>query len=183
METSRFYENGEITGQEKKRKTGEKPEAIVSYSNGLPVEERKDRDGDGKMDVFITFDSKGLVSESREVDKKGEAVRIDSFRSGKPVKSVYDPDGDGFLDSVCTYENGHLALQTKDENKDNKPDTWIYFDAQGRKNRIEADTRFSGAVDYRVLFRNGEKWKRKGTKTETGILKHLKNSMFRGGTW
>lgn len=159
METARFYENGEIVRQEKTGKTGGKPETITFYSRGVPREERKDTDRDGSMDIFLVFDEKGRARESREVNKKGELVRLRTFRDGKPdYKEYYTRNGKierseefelktGRLITAWFYDKTENPVRaTQDANGDGRMDTVFHYN-KGHLVQITEDGNKDGKPD------------------------------------
>jgi hypothetical protein len=67
-----------------------------------------------------------------------------------------DINGDGKPDIVRVMSGGREVCRMIDFNHDGLPDTWMYFDEQGRLRRRESDFDRDGRIDEVATFVNGE---------------------------
>ena len=96
---------------------------LVGEGKERVVRKERDLNGDGRVDVWETYDDEGNVA-----------------------KQAYDLDFDGKPDLVITYEKGQLVRKERDSKGTGKVDTWEYWE-DGKLDRIGVDTDGDGVVD------------------------------------
>ncbi len=78
-----------------------------TYRGNRPVSSTADRNGDGNVDEWQTFDLEGVASEtSSDNDFDGTPDCWFTYRHGNVVTARCDLDSDGRVDWTATYENG-----------------------------------------------------------------------------
>jgi hypothetical protein len=90
---------------------------VVRYRDRLRVSAEEDRDRDGRLDSWTTYqdvDGAELVDRiERDTDGSGEADLFETYVAidGKAVlvRREEDKDGDGSIDITSIYENGRLV--------------------------------------------------------------------------
>jgi hypothetical protein len=80
-----------------------------------------------------------------------EPCDVDSSKAQK-----IDTNGDGKPDVVHVMSDAREVCRMIDFNHDGVPDTWMYFDEQGRLRRRESDFDRDGKIDEVAIFVNGE---------------------------
>jgi antitoxin component YwqK of YwqJK toxin-antitoxin module len=151
-----------------------------TFRNDLPLEQKSDGDGDGRIERIVDFDDKGQPSISRhDLDADGtfETVRYyadgeiirqetdgnadrtpDTFlyyKNAQPDYQKKDSNYDGRFDVATWYAAGQPARQEKDTNFDDKPDVFVVFDTSGQPQKIREDTRYTGQIDRIRYYRHG----------------------------
>ncbi len=102
--------------------------AILSTAQAGPgsIEKTADRDGDGKIDTWTTYDLKGNAT----------GVAIDKHKDGKPDYWKY-------------YRRGKIYKREWDRNFDGKPDLRVLED-NGRVIETQYDDNFDGKFERTV---------------------------------
>jgi hypothetical protein len=94
-----------------------KPDLIVVYVNRKRTHSEEDRDHDGRMDTWTTFQVVGndeiVVRVERDTKGRGKADLFETFtpKAGKPelAKREEDMNGDGKIDVVSIFQGGKLV--------------------------------------------------------------------------
>ncbi len=125
------------------------------FKDGLPVRLERDKNGDGKPDIWIFYEN-GKPARS-EVDRNGDG-KPDYFRymdkEGLTEKEAGDQNYDGTLDVWVTYDKGVKAKMEVDKNFDGKIDGIFEYDRMGNLVSAQMDTDFNGSFDKVVSPQN-----------------------------
>jgi hypothetical protein len=68
---------------------------------------------------------------------------------------AYDNNGDAVPDNFMVYQNSRCIEQSFDRNFDGKPDSWDYYDADGKRKEVLSDDNFDGRIDGAWRYTNG----------------------------
>jgi len=107
----------------------------------------KDRNSDGKPDIWIYYNEKGehIKSEAdRNFDGKVDYTRY--LAKVKIDREEGDIDFDGAIDTWVYYSDGMKVRGERDTNRDGKPDIFIYYEAD-KIAGLEKDIDFDGKID------------------------------------
>jgi hypothetical protein len=150
------------------------PEQIryVDLQSGRMVRKEQDRDYDGRIDTWQTYDGNAVAARqldenddgrpdvweayaggrmtSREVDRDHDGNRdaFYAYEGGSLVEERHDTDGDGRIDLVVTYRDRVRVRSEEDSSKDGRMDTWTTYQVVGGNeiiSRIERDKNASGS--------------------------------------
>ena len=122
-----------------------------TYQGGVVQETSRDNDGDGRADEWLLFGTGGLAT-LREVDRDSDGTK-DAFyvyRGGALIEERHDADGDGRPDRILRYTDGQLRVAEEDTTGDGQADTWTHYKVFARQeivDRIEKDTAGDGKPD------------------------------------
>ena len=123
-----------------------------TYRNDLPVEQKTDGDGDGRIERVVLFDEKGQPHLSRhDMDANGTFETVRHYVAGEITRQEKDSNGDGAFDIVLTFENAEPALQKRDTNHDGRFDVTTWY-ASGQPHKEEKDTNFDDTADVFITF-------------------------------
>ena len=153
----------------------------MTYASGKKIEQREDRNFDGKDDVITSFDSAGQPAQVKEdSDGDGSFDTTTVFQAGEKVRTEKDRNHDGKPDLVATYSGGRIVrqeedadfdgnidrrsaagekgtqVQEADTNGDGRIDTWITTDASGAVVKKEEDRSGDGKPDLVAYFEGGK---------------------------
>jgi hypothetical protein len=122
-----------------------------SYESGVLVEIQRDNNEDSEADEWQRYGPDGRMA-AREVDRNYDGVRdaFFVFQGGSLVEERHDGNSDGSLDRIVRYEQREIVSTDEDRNQDGRMDTWTYFETIGRKEvivRIEKDSSGDGEPD------------------------------------
>ena len=86
-----------------------------------PSIKTRDRDGDGTIDTWTTYDSNGnAIVSAIDQHKDGKPDYWKYYRNGKITKREWDRNFDGKPDLRVLEENGHVIMTQYDNNFDGK---------------------------------------------------------------
>jgi antitoxin component YwqK of YwqJK toxin-antitoxin module len=122
-----------------------------SYESGVLVEIRRDNNEDGEVDEWQRYGPDGRMA-AREVDRDYDGGRDAFFvyEGGSLIEERHDGDSDGSVDRIVRYQQRAIVSSEEDRNRDGRTDTWTYFETIGDKEvivRIEKDTSGDGKPD------------------------------------
>jgi hypothetical protein len=127
-----------------------------SFEGGVLVARELDENGDGKPDAWERYANGRMTS--REVDRDGDGVR-DAFylyAGDALVEERHDTRGSGHIDRIVHYAGGHLTRTEEDRDGNGAMDTWSTYglDARGVEVvvRVERDTTGDGKPDVLETF-------------------------------
>ncbi len=145
-----FLENGTPVEQHKDTNADGRVDMLTRYKKGRPASMDKDINLDGTYDYFAIFDDCGRMEKSREdTDFNGTMDRKRHYRAGELVKTLNDGDGDGFFETCIHIKKGRVTQTLMDKNKDGTPDLKITHGKEGKPVLSLADTDFNGFFETR----------------------------------
>jgi hypothetical protein len=133
-----------------------KPEEVryIDADSGLILRSELDRDFDGTLDAWITYEN-GTPA-IQVLDENGDGTRDtwERYRDGSLLAKTTDSDADGVKDVFYRYDGTELVQKLSDQNNDAAIDRIETFAGRHRKS-IEEDRSMSGQMDtwttYRVI--------------------------------
>jgi hypothetical protein len=133
--------------------TGTRP-----VKSGQAVEER-DRNGDGKTDIWRYSKDGILVRSEVDSDYDGKVDYWAYYKNGKTERQEIDRNNDGRKDAWAYFEDGVKVRQEVDSNHDGKVDTWFYYKLGklcGRAVDIDFDGKIDEALGEVPINKDGE---------------------------
>lgn len=132
------------------------PEEVryLDPSSGLLLRAELDRDFDGALDTWITYENGALTT--RVLDENGDESgdAWERYRDGSLVAKTVDADHDGVKDVFYRYDDAELVEKLRDVNNDGTIDRVETF-AGRHRTRIVEDRSLNGRMDtwttYRVI--------------------------------
>jgi hypothetical protein len=126
-----------------------------TYERGLMVFRALDEDGNGKPDSWERYDDQRMVR--REIDRDADGVKDAFFKyvGDSLVEQRHDADNDGRIDLVVFYESRRRVRSEEDRDRNGKMDTWTTFTmVNGVEviSRIERDSKDRGKPDVFETF-------------------------------
>jgi len=124
------------------------PEQIryVDKATGLMIRKEADRDYDGKLDTWQTYDGNSLDQRTLDTNNDGRVDTWERYSEGRMIERVIDRNGNGGKDAFYTFSNGFLAEERHDRNDDGQLDLIVTY--QGRyKARSREDRSGDGHFD------------------------------------
>ncbi len=120
---------------------------VVAEGQEKVVRKERDLNGDGKVDVWETYDDEGNVAkQAYDLDFDGKPDLVITSEKGQLVKKEYAPGFDGMARTTAFYENGKLVRKERDTRGAGKVDTWEYWEG-GELDRVGVDLDGDGQVD------------------------------------
>lgn len=88
---------------------------VREYRSGGSLQRSEmDLDGDGKVDVWTTYDNAGhIASEMMDGDFDGNVDVVDTYSNGQRVQTDIDIDYDGRIDVTWTFTDGQRTSQKR----------------------------------------------------------------------
>jgi hypothetical protein len=116
-------------------------------TEGPPVGEAQDVNGDGKPDAWTDSDADGTIRQlTYDLDYDGRPDVVLQFAGGELVRKELAFRVAGVPATWTLYERGELVRKERDVNGDGRPDYWELFE-EGKLRRIEIDEDGDGDVD------------------------------------
>lgn len=138
-----------------------RPEEILYFKPyvGTLLHRNRDRDLDGRMDSWLSYQAGDLVR--RDLDESGDGRwdQREHYAEGALVRRDVDRDLDGVVDARLLYRDGWLAEQLFDPNNDDVVDVRVIYDRDGIRERHH-DVDGDGRVDV-ISFYEGGKLRRR----------------------
>ncbi len=142
------FENGMPSEQQKDTNFDGRFDVISQFEKGTIKSRKKDRNYNHKWDFYSTFDNDGLLLKTREdTTNNGKIDRIRLFRAGEPYRVETDTDGNGFFETVSLLENQKVVKNLIDKNQDGIVDVEIFFNDSQEKERLISDFDLDGKKD------------------------------------
>lgn len=124
-----------------------KPDEWKIYRGDQLVRMERDRDKNGKPEVWIFFEPYTIPAKEGEKETQP--------RTGtRPVRSEVDRDGNGTPDMVRFMKEGKADREQADLSLDGKPDAWIYY-KEGVKELMIMDKNHDGRPDAWFYYEPG----------------------------
>jgi hypothetical protein len=129
-----------------------RPDHFFVYRNGSIVSAEADRDGDGRIDAWGTFDSEGRnLHDELDQNFDGRPDAWYSYRDGEVHGSQADADFDGRPDWFSTYVHG-IPVRTDCRPGDSAIVIRRYLLVAGDLREELVDENRDGAFDYKILY-------------------------------
>ena len=115
-----------------------------------------DRDGDGRIDLWIYRQDGEIVRKVLDQDFDGQpdtTLRYDP-KTHQLARVEEDDDHDGITDGWTDYRDGKIARRRADADRDGLADTWTFY-RDGEIHRHEQDTNGDGFRDRVGFYDNG----------------------------
>lgn len=129
-----------------------RPDHIYIYEMGMLRRGEVDRNGDGRMDAWMTYDEEGR--ELRDESDQNFDGRPDAwwfYREGEAVASEHDTDFDGRPDWFGTFEHGLMVRQDcRPGDSDIVVRRYLLTHEIYREEQVDEDR--DGKFDYRILY-------------------------------
>jgi hypothetical protein len=130
-------------------------DAWQTYEDGQLVSRVLDDDNDGRPDTWEEY-AQGRMT-SRAIDRDGDGVKDAFYRYliDSLVEETHDTDNDGRIDLRIVYKNRQRTRAEEDSDRDGRMDTWTtYRMANGSEvvARIERDSKGRGKPDVFETF-------------------------------
>ena len=125
-----------------------KPEQIryVDKDTGEMIRKESDRDYDGAMDTWQSYEGNALNERTLDTNNDGHVDTWERYWGGRMVERVIDRNGDGGKDAFYTFSDGSLVEERHDHNDDGQSDLIVTY--QGRKKiRSREDRSRDGQID------------------------------------
>jgi len=132
------------------------PEEVryIDTNSGLILRAELDRDFDGTLDAWITYENGTPAIQLLDEDGDGRGDAWESYRDGILLAKTVDTDQDGVKDVFYRYDDAELIEKLRDTNNDGTIDRVETFAGRHRK-RIQEDRSLNGQMDtwttYRVI--------------------------------
>jgi hypothetical protein len=125
-----------------------KPEEVryVDEKTRQLVRVEEDRDYDGRIDVWSSFEGGALVA--REIDENGDGKpdAWERYASGRMTSREVDRDGNGVRDAFYVYQGDALAEERHDTKGSGHVDRIVHYSGR-RLTQTEEDRDGNGAMD------------------------------------
>ena len=152
-EEVRYYDDatGRILHKEEDKNYDGTIDTWSSYESGVLVEIQKDNNEDGEADEWQRYGPDGRMA-AREVDRdyNGGKDAFFVYEGGSLSEERHDGNSDGSVDRIVRYQQRAIVSTEEDRNQDGRMDTWTSFETVGGKEmivRIEKDTTGDGKPD------------------------------------
>jgi hypothetical protein len=121
-----------------------------------PADGIVDRDGDGRVDLWIYREQGRIVRRVLDEDFDGHAERtlIHDPETGEVARVEEDANQDGVVDAWTEYQDGAILRRRADSDQDGAVDTWTFY-RDGRIARHEQDATGDGFRDRVGFYRDG----------------------------
>ena len=107
FDTRHEFEEGHVARSTRDTDADDRVNVWQTYRNDLPVEQKTDADGDGRIERVVLFDE-----------------------NGQPRLSRHDLDDSGSFETVRHYVVGEISRQEKDSNDDSRVDILLMFETR-----------------------------------------------------
>ena len=100
----------------------------VYYFDEKPERAERDRDFDGRFDLWIFYNEDGSVGrQEQDTTGDGEVDRWVAFRDNLPATQLEDRNADGKADATLYYVGGEPDKLDEDSNFDGRADRWVTY--------------------------------------------------------
>ncbi len=128
-----------------------KPDHFFTYRNGRNVSATVDRNYDGRIDEWDTYNSEGVIARVELDDNfDGKPDAWITYKYAAPVMAKRDTDFNGLVDCIDTYENGIVVLSESAPNE-SSPVVRRYLYVNGVLREEWVDENRDGIFDYKIL--------------------------------
>jgi len=157
-----FDSSGQYVRKEEDRDYDGRIDAWSTFQKGLLATRELDLDGDGAPDVFELYG--GARMTSREIDRNQDGKRDAFYRyqNDSLIEERHDTNYDGKVDFRVSYKNRRRVSSEEDADKDGRFDTWTTYVPDGDEDVISRVERDQSGDGQRDTF---EDYARKGGKT------------------
>jgi hypothetical protein len=134
-----------------------RPEQIRYYAvkGGALLRKEQDRDFDGDIDTWSTFDGDELIRRVLDTNDDGKPDAWEDYRNGRMTRREVDRDQDGTRDAFYTYETDSLIEEKHDSDNDGSFDLIVTYQARLRVKVVEDRDR-DGRPDGWTIYREHE---------------------------
>jgi hypothetical protein len=125
-------------------------DAWISYQGGEPVTQVLDENGDGRLDAWESYANDLLAARAVDTDADGVQDVFYRYEGGDLVQKRADRNNDGTVDRTDTFRERRRQRTEEDRDLDGVIETWTTWGAvDGREVvvRIERDSRARGKPD------------------------------------
>ncbi len=148
-------ETRELLRMERDRDYDGNLDAWQTYERGVMVFRALDEDGNGEHDTWERYEDQHMVR--REIDRDADGVKDAFFKyvGDSLVEQRHDADNDGRIDLVVFYERRQRVRSEEDRDRNGQMDTFTTFTSvKGVEliSRIERDSRNRGKPDVFETF-------------------------------
>ncbi len=125
-----------------------KPEVVrwIERKSETPLRQEEDRNYDGRMDSFLTYERGRIVAREIDSNHDGRPDIFERYASGRQTERSLDRDYDEVLDAFYEFEGKYLARERHDANNDGTIDLVIDY-KKGRRDKAREDTDRDGRPD------------------------------------
>ena len=120
---------------------------VVHDGAGRMISLEMDTNRDGRIDLWNFYEKGVLARQSRDEDGDGKVDLILTFDGEDVVLVELDRNTDGAFDLWQIYRKGKIFLETLDIDYDHLVDRWTFFDPQGREALTMSDRDGDGVPD------------------------------------
>jgi len=124
------------------------PEQIryIDKATGEMIRKEADRDYDGRLDTWQTYEHDSLTERTLDTNGDGRADTWETYRAGRMVERVIDRNGNGERDAFYTFADGSLVEERHDRNEDGESDLVVTY-RDRKKVRSREDSDGDGKID------------------------------------
>jgi hypothetical protein len=124
------------------------PEQIryVDKATGEMIRKEADRDYDGALDTWQTYEGDWLDERTLDTNNDGRVDTWEKYWGGLMIERVIDRDGNGGKDAFYTFSDGSLVEERHDRNDDGQPDLIVTYQNR-QKIRSREDSSGDGQID------------------------------------
>ena len=124
------------------------PEEIryVDKGTGAMIRKESDRDYDGKLDTWQTYEGNSLVERTLDTNNDEHVDTWEKYSGGRMIERVIDRNGNGQRDAFYTFSNGSLVEERHDRNDDGQFDLIVTYHGR-QKTRSREDRSGDGQFD------------------------------------
>jgi len=130
-------------------------DAWITYENGAPVIQVLDEDGDGNGDAWERYRDGTLLAKTSDDDRDGVKDVFYRYDATELVEKLRDADNDGTIDRVETFHDRRRKHTQEDRTMNGQMDTWTTYTVyEGREviSRIERDSRDRGKPNIVEIY-------------------------------
>jgi len=130
-------------------------DAWITYENGAPAIQVLDENGDGSSDAWERYGNGTLLAKTVDADRDGVKDVFYSYDDTELVEKLSDVNNDGTIDRVETFSGRHRKRTEEDRSLNGQMDTWTtYRVIDGREvvARVERDSRDRGKPNILEIY-------------------------------
>jgi hypothetical protein len=122
----------------------------ISYENGAPAVTVRDSNGDAQTDTWERYVGDKLEAKTLDRDHDGVKDTFYRYQDGELATLLRDANNDGTIDRVDEYQGRNRTRTEEDRTLNGYMDTWTHYAVIDQREvvvRIEQDTRDMGKPD------------------------------------
>lgn len=148
-------DSGRVLRSERDRDFDGSLDAWITYENGVPATQILDEDGDGTGDAWERYLDGTLHAKTVDADQDGVKDVFYRYDDEELVEKLRDANNDGTIDRIETFAGRHRKRIQEDRTLNGQMDTWTTYQViDGREviSHIERDSRDQGTPNILEVY-------------------------------